>query len=296
MSNISNKWIELHQSRINKILIKFFNSRENNTTLHKACSYSVLNGGKRIRALLVYAVGGMTNTDIKILDQLAISFELIHAYSLIHDDLPSMDDDNLRRGKETCHIKFNEAQAILAGDALQALAFELISSPQLMISSTKKITMINILANAIGETGMVLGQSQDIESTNHELDIDYLENLQGLKTGLLIQAICEITYLSSENLDKKTKKIIKKIGILIGKIYQITDDILDCESNTTILGKTAGKDKKNNKVTYVSLIGLKKSKEKNSYFFSELKKSIESIPNNSSNMITLINYIYSRAY
>lgn len=296
MRNISNKWIELHQSRINKILIKFFNSRENNSTLHKACRYSVLNGGKRIRALLVYAIGGITNTDIKVLDQLAISFELIHAYSLVHDDLPSMDDDNLRRGKETCHIKFNEAQAILAGDALQALAFELLSSQQLQINSSKKITMINILSNAIGGSGMVLGQSQDIESTNHELDIGYLEELQGLKTGLLIRAICEITYLTAEDLDKNTEKLIKKIGVLIGKIYQITDDILDCESNTAVLGKTAGKDKKNNKVTYVSLIGIEESKEKNSCLFSELKKCIKSIPNDSNNIMTLIDYIYSRSY
>ena len=296
MSNISNKWIELHQSRINNILIEFFNTRENNSTLHKACSYSVLSGGKRIRALLVYAVGGISNIDIKILDQLAISFELIHAYSLIHDDLPSMDDDNLRRGKETCHIKFNEAQAILAGDALQALAFELLSSPKFQISSSKKITMINILSNAIGETGMVLGQSRDIESTNHELDIGYLEELQELKTGLLIQAACEITYLTTDNLDKKTEQLIKKIGALIGKIYQITDDILDYESSTTILGKTAGKDKKDNKTTYVSLIGIKKSKEKNSYYFSELKKYVKSLPNHSNNMMTLIDYIYSRSY
>ena len=207
MSNIPNKWIESHQSRINKLLLGFFASEKNNSTLHKACSYSVLNGGKRIRALIVYAVGSIANTDIKTLDQLAISFELIHAYSLIHDDLPSMDDDNLRRGKETCHIKFNEAQAILAGDALQARAFELLSSLDLNLSSTKKITMINILSKAIGETGMVLGQSQDIESTNHELDINYLENLQRLKTGLLIQAACEMSYLTAKDLDKKMPKI-----------------------------------------------------------------------------------------
>ncbi|MDC0423070.1 polyprenyl synthetase family protein [Methylophilaceae bacterium] len=296
MSNNSNNWIGFHQSRINRILVELFDSRKNKTTLHNASSYSVLNGGKRIRALLVYAVGEIAGTNIKVLDQLASSFELIHAYSLIHDDLPSMDDDNLRRGKATCHIKFNEAQAILAGDALQALAFELLSSPQLDIDSAKKITMINILSNAIGINGMVLGQSQDIESKNDGLDIDHLEKLQELKTGLLIQAACEVTYLTVKNLDIKTKELIKNIGILIGKIYQITDDILDCETNSSILGKTAGKDKKDNKATYVSLLGLNKSKEKNSLYFIELKKIVKDLPGNTTNIMVLINYIYTRTY
>ena len=296
MSRIPNEWIESHQSRINKILIGFFNSRENNTTLHQACSYSVLNGGKRIRALLVYAVGEISNTDIKILDQLAISLELIHAYSLIHDDLPSMDDDNLRRGKETCHIKFNEAQAILAGDALQALAFELLSSPKFNVTSAKKINIIHSLSRAIGDTGMVLGQSQDIESTYNQPDIDSLDKLQELKTGFLIQAACEISYQVTEELNQKTEMLVKKIGLLIGKIYQITDDILDYEANTSILGKTAGKDKKDNKVTYASLIGLDKSKEKNSSYFAELKICVEDLPGNPDNIMTLINYIYFRAY
>jgi len=296
MSRIPNEWIESHQSRINKILNDFFNSRENNTTLHQACSYSVLNGGKRIRALLVYAVGEISNTDIQILDQLAISLELIHAYSLIHDDLPSMDDDNLRRGKETCHIKFNEAQAILAGDALQALAFELLSSPKFNVTSAKKINIIHSLSRAIGDTGMVLGQSQDIESTYNLPDIDSLDKLQELKTGFLIQAACEISYQVTEELNQKTEMLVKKIGLLIGKIYQITDDILDYEANTSTLGKTAGKDKKDNKVTYASLIGLDKSKEKNSSYFSELKICVEDLPGNPDNIMTLINYIYFRTY
>lgn len=296
MSRIPNEWIESHQSRINKILNDFFNSRENNTTLHQACSYSVLNGGKRIRALLVYAVGEISNTDIQILDQLAISLELIHAYSLIHDDLPSMDDDNLRRGKETCHIKFNEAQAILAGDALQALAFELLSSPKFNVTSAKKINIIHSLSRAIGDTGMVLGQSQDIESTYNLPDIDSLDKLQELKTGFLIQAACEISYQVTEELNQKTEMLVKKIGLLIGKIYQITDDILDYEANTSILGKTAGKDKKDNKVTYASLIGLDKSKKKNSSYFAELKICVEDLPGNPDNIMTLINYIYFRAY
>ena len=296
MSRIPNEWIESHQSRINKILNDFFNSRENNTTLHQACSYSVLNGGKRIRALLVYAVGEISNTDIQILDQLAISLELIHAYSLIHDDLPSMDDDNLRRGKETCHIKFNEAQAILAGDALQALAFELLSSPKFNVTSAKKINIIHSLSRAIGYTGMVLGQSQDIESTYNQPDIDSLDMLQELKTGFLIQAACEISYQVTEELNQKTEMLVKKIGLLIGKIYQITDDILDYEANTSTLGKTAGKDKKDNKVTYASLIGLDKSKKKNSSYFAELKICVEDLPGNPDNIMTLINYIYFRAY
>ena len=143
---------------------------------------------------------------------------------------------------------------------------------------------------------MVLGQSQDIESKNDGLDIDHLEKLQELKTGLLIQAACEITYLTVKNLDIKTKELIKNIGILIGKIYQITDDILDCETNSSILGKTAGKDKKDNKATYVSLLGLNKSKEKNSLYFTELKKIVKDLPGNTTNIMILINYVYTRTY
>jgi farnesyl diphosphate synthase len=296
MVNNSKDWVRIHQDRINKILIEYFNSKKNNSTLHKACCYAVLNGGKRIRALLVYATGGIGNADIKVLDQLAIVFELVHAYSLIHDDLPAMDDDTLRRGKATCHIKFNEAQAILAGDALQANAFEILSSSKVNLSDQKKIFMINMLSRAIGKNGMVLGQSNDIESSNKKLKMSELENLQELKTGLLIQVACEMGYLSCEASDPKTKKLVKVMGLLIGNIYQITDDILDYESNTHVLGKTAGKDRDANKSTYVSIAGLNASKEINMAFFNKLMKCIKALPGEKNNIIKLINYIYLRSH
>ena len=294
MTKVANDWINCQQNHINKILIKYFDSKENNSILHEAARYAVLNGGKRIRALLVYAAGYISKANKKILDHLAIVFELIHAYSLIHDDLPSMDNDILRRGKPTCHIKFNEAQAILAGDALQADAFVLLSSSKINLSDKKKLAMINILSKAIGMSGMVLGQSRDIESSNKELKIEQLQILQELKTGLLIQAACQIGFIAGEKVDNKTEKIIIKIGLLIGKIYQITDDILDYESNTKNLGKTAGKDKADNKTTFVSLIGVNQSNEKNRTYFSQLIKLVDKLAEKSNHMRELINYIYSR--
>ena len=241
-----NQWVLAHQKRIDVILQDFFNNQKN-TLLKNACEYTLLNGGKRVRSLLIYAIG----EDEKILntfhlDQLALSVELIHAYSLTHDDLPAMDDDSLRRGKPSCHIEFNEGQAILAGDALQSLAFQVLSDNNLNIHNDIKIKIINILSQSIGLNGMALGQSMDINSDKMNSSIEVLERLQELKTGALIRASCVIPFLLSKNYEEIYITEIANIGHLIGKIYQITDDILDVESNTDTLGKTADKDRKNN--------------------------------------------------
>jgi farnesyl diphosphate synthase len=291
-----NQWVSEHQKRVDLILQDFFNTQEN-TLLKNACEYALLNGGKRLRSLLIYAVG----EDEKILnkfhlDQLALSVELIHAYSLTHDDLPSMDDDSLRRGKPSCHIKFNEGQAILAGDALQSLAFQVLSDKNLKIHNDTKIQIINTLSQSIGLNGMALGQSMDIDSNKMSSSIEALEKLQELKTGALIKASCVIPFLLSKNYDEMHMTDIANIGDLIGKIYQITDDILDVESNTEILGKTAGKDKKNNKMTYISLVGREEAIKIKASIFKDLNKSIEQFPRKLKILQNLAHYIYKRAF
>lgn len=291
-----NQWVSEHQKRVDLILQDFFNTQEN-TLLKNACEYALLNGGKRLRSLLIYAVG----EDEKILnkfhlDQLALSVELIHAYSLTHDDLPSMDDDSLRRGKPSCHIKFNEGQAILAGDALQSLAFQVLSDKNLKIHNDTKIQIINTLSQSIGLNGMALGQSMDIDSNKMSSSIEALEKLQELKTGALIKASCVIPFLLSKNYDEMHMTDIANIGDLIGKIYQITDDILDVESNTEILGKTAGKDKKNNKMTYISLVGKEEAMIIKASIFKDLNKRIEQFPRKLKILQNLAHYIYKRAF
>ena len=291
-----NQWVLAHQKRIDVTLQDFFNSQKN-TLLKNACEYTLLNGGKRLRSLLIYAIG----EDEKILntfhlDQLALSVELIHAYSLTHDDLPAMDNDSLRRGKPSCHIEFNEGQAILAGDALQSLAFQVLSDNNLKIQNDIKIKIINILSQSIGLNGMALGQSMDIDSNKMNSSIEVLERLQELKTGALIKASCVIPFLLSKNYEEKFITDIANIGHLIGKIYQITDDILDIESNTETLGKTAGKDRENNKMTYISLVGKEEALKIKANIFENLNKSIEQFPRKLEALQNLAHYIYKRAH
>ena len=288
-------WISHHQQKIELELGRFFKEKDR-SLLRDVCEYAVLNGGKRLRALLIYAIGDNNKNPDKYLNGLAVAVELVHAYSLIHDDLPSMDNDDLRRGKPSSHIKFSEAQAILAGDTLQSLAFELLSSEQFNVGDKIKIKVLNILSQSIGLNGMALGQPIDIESAEKELNLKSLELLQRLKTGALIEASCIMSYIVSDNYNQKYETDIASIGRLVGKIYQITDDILDFESDTKTLGKTAGKDAKNKKPTYVSLMGLTEAKRIKAALFSTLLKEIEDFPSDLSALNNLVNYIYKRIH
>ena len=227
-------WCNTHQKRIENFLEDFLKKNSDQSLIKEVCKYAIFGNGKRIRALLVYAIGEINGAEKKELDYIAGAIELIHCYSLIHDDLPAMDDDDLRRGKASCHKEFNEAQAILAGDAIQALSFSLLSSDNFKISDNKKIEIIKIFSRAIGIQGMVLGQSMDIQSTNKKISLEMIENLQKLKTGILIEASCVIPNLISK-IDNNSKILV--IAKLLGQIYQITDDILDNESNSKLLGK-----------------------------------------------------------
>ena len=228
--------------------------------IDEAMRYSVLSNCKAIRPGLVMASGILNdNLTEDSLITLACSVELIHTYSLIHDDLPSMDDDDMRRGKDSSHVRFGEANAILAGDALHDLAFELIANDDNM-SDAAKVSAVNILARASGSSGMVLGQYLDIESEklNSDLDLDDMEKIHSLKTGKLIQASILMGQLES-SLDNKKQIMLSDFGSKIGLAFQIFDDILDETGDSSILGKSIKSDIKNHKQTYVKVIGLEQS-------------------------------------
>ena len=289
-------WFDTHQKRVERFMTGILKEESSNSLIQEVCNHGSLNGGKRFRAILSYAIGEITQTDKLIIDHIASSIEFIHAYSLIHDDLPAMDNDDLRRGKPTCHIKFDEAHAILAGDGLQSLAFKILSSSTLLIDDQKKIKIIHSLSDAIGINGMVKGQSLDIENTLKIGEINSLEKLQELKTGLLFSFIGLATCLVSNNPSEEMNIKITNLSALLGKVYQITDDILDYESNDRVLGKTSGKDRKDNKLTYVSLLGINEAKKINSKYFDKIKEIINSMSGNTIFLSELIEKIYQRSH
>ena len=233
--------------------------------LRDAMRYSLFNGGKRVRPILVYAsglaVGGALNPAQQAsLDTIACALECIHAYSLVHDDLPAMDDDDLRRGKPTCHIAFDEATAILAGDALQTLAFELLSeAPHL--DDACKITLLQQLTRASGVRGMVLGQAIDLAAVNHQLDLTQLETMHRHKTGALISASVAMGAIAC-GADEPRLHALDTYAAAIGLAFQVQDDILDVITDTATLGKQQGADIARNKPTYVSLLGLDNARAK----------------------------------
>lgn len=230
--------------------------------LFAAMRYSLLNGGKRVRPLLVYAAAAAisANTDAATLDQIACAVEYIHAYSLVHDDLPAMDDDDLRRGNPTCHRQFDEATAILAGDALQTRAFELLAQlPH--ISADLRIQLILALASASGARGMVGGQAIDLDAVQKQIDLAHLETMHRLKTGALIRAAVRMGALAA-GADAKQLDALDRYAAAIGLSFQVQDDILDITSDTATLGKRQGADISRDKPTYPALLGLDAARHK----------------------------------
>ena len=227
------------------------------TRLHAAMRHAVLGGGKRIRPRLVYAAGHLVHADESALDAAAVAIELIHAYSLVHDDLPAMDDDALRRGQPTVHIAYDEATAILVGDALQSLAFQVLADAPLPAET--RITAVALLARAAGAAGMCGGQQLDMAATGKAQDLPALEHLHALKTGALIRAAVGLGALAG-GADAALRGRLDDFAADLGLAFQIRDDILDVEADASQLGKTAGKDALQDKATYPSLLGLAESK------------------------------------
>ncbi len=231
--------------------------------LGEAMRYAVLGGGKRLRPLLVYAAGRAVAAPPDCLDAPACAVELIHAYSLVHDDLPSMDDDALRRGQPTCHVAYGEAMAILAGDALQALAFELLARDTAMtVDDGMRVRMLHVLGTACGAWGMAGGQAVDLRATGRGLTLPALERMHAMKTGALIRASVSLGALGGGCTDAGTLETLDRYARAVGLAFQIRDDILDVEADTAVLGKTAGKDAEQAKSTFPALLGLEASRER----------------------------------
>ncbi len=243
--------------------------------LHEAMRHAVLGGGKRIRPLLTYATGACLGSDIALLDAPAAAVELIHAYSLVHDDLPAMDDDALRHGQPSCHVAFGEATAILVGDALQSLAFHVLAaSSHEMIPASVRLRMVETLGHAAGSRGMAGGQQLDIDAIGAELELPELENMHIHKTGALICSSVRMATLAA-GADAASVKQLNHYAKCIGLAFQVHDDILDVEGETEKLGKTSGKDQRGDKPSYPALIGLGAAHEMAARLIDDALRSLE---------------------
>ena len=256
--------LEEYRLRVNAALDCWLPQEDvNPVRLHQAMRYAVMAPGKRVRPVLVYATATALGLDLERVDGAACAVEIIHAYSLIHDDLPAMDDDDLRRGRPTCHRQFDEATAILAGDALQALAFYIISHDSRMTEdSAARLTMIKNLAMFSGSRGMAGGQAIDLDAVGKHLNIAELETMHIHKTGALIRTCVQLAALSASGLDRSQFTALDSYAKCIGLSFQVQDDILDVTGDTATLGKIQGADSARNKPTYPSVIGLEASLEK----------------------------------
>lgn len=244
--------------------------------LKNAMEYTMFSGGKHLRPMLIYATGDIFNAPIENLDVPACAVELIHTYSLIHDDLPCMDNADLRRGKPTCHKIFGEAIAVLTGDALHSLAMQIIASHPAKLNAEKRNQMLNILSYGCGSHGMAGGQGLDITLLGNEsLTLDLLLNLYRLKTGALITASIELGRIASGDDDENNQRALREFGDLIGLAFQIQDDILDIEASTEILGKPQGIDVANKKMTYPKIVGMTAAKDKVNQLYQEALEAID---------------------
>jgi farnesyl diphosphate synthase len=290
-------WVAHQQSRFEDVLRNLLPSADvAPQRLHAAMRYSVLDGGKRVRPLLAFAAGELAGADVARVNYAAAAVELIHAYSLVHDDMPCMDDDVLRRGKPTCHVEYDEATALLVGDALQSLAFQFLSEQRLSDESGKQLQMVKLLAVASGSRGMAGGQAIDLASVGKQLTLPELEQMHIHKTGALIRAAILLgahcgNGLSDAQLDK-----LDRFGKLIGLAFQVVDDVLDCEADTATLGKTAGKDADNDKPTYVSLLGLQEAKAMAQRLHSEALASLSEFGESAKRLRELADFIVLRKF
>ncbi|MCO7226684.1 (2E,6E)-farnesyl diphosphate synthase [Pleionea sp. CnH1-48] len=265
------------------------------TRLHEAMRYAALNPGKRLRPLLTYATGHIFSAHNDDLDIPAMAVELIHAYSLVHDDLPCMDDDDLRRGRPTCHIQFDEATAVLAGDALQTHAFDLMINGAFSAQAeNNRIPMLALLAHASGSLGMGGGQAIDLAATGQQLSLPELETMHTMKTGALISASVELGYLCSGQNDSHIKQALSRYSKAIGLAFQIKDDILDIEGDTEQLGKPKGSDQEADKATYPALLGLDGAKRHAQLQVEEALEALENLPYNTQLLEYFAQHIINR--
>lgn len=289
--------LTVYQQRINHALTDLLNTLSSTSTstpsyLAEAIRYATLNNGKRLRPALIYAIGEALNIPLSKLDSAACAIELIHSYSLVHDDLPAMDDDDLRRGQPTCHIQYNEATAILVGDAQQTLAFQTLSEDP-KIHDKHKVLLIQLLSQASGTAGMIGGQMIDMQSEGRLPKLEQLKTMHAMKTGALIKAALLMGACQSDEY-LKLHAALSQFGNTIGLAFQVQDDILDIESDTATLGKPQGSDLQANKSTYPKLLGLDKAKDYRDQLIQEALDQLETMPFNSPFLIALTHYITQR--
>ena len=291
MGNFSEE-LQQVQTRINRFLEAQFEGIEShNAPLLDAMKYALLLGGKRVRPFLVYATGQMLGAEKQ---TLAAAVEAIHAYSLIHDDLPAMDNDNLRRGHPTCHIQFDEATAILAGDALQSFAFEILTKTP-NISSEQKLALVKILAQGSGVQGMCLGQSLDLISEHKQISLSELELIHRNKTGALLIAALKLGFICSPHFaDKTLEQSLTQYAEAIGLAFQVQDDILDIEGDSAETGKQVGADLDLDKSTYPKLLGLSGAKQKAQDLYQSALSELEKIPFDTTALRALAEFIITR--
>ncbi len=255
-------WSHSHLQRVEAALQRVLPAPEiAPRRLHQAMRYAVLGGGKRVRPLLAFAAGELSAADPERVALAGAAIEMIHAYSLVHDDLPCMDDDDLRRGRPTCHVEYDEATALLVGDALQSLAFQVLAEYHLADDLKTQLEMVKLLAAASGSRGMAGGQAIDLESVGKTLTVPELEFMHIHKTGAIIRAATLLGAHCGNGLGEQELGRVDLFAKLIGLAFQVVDDVLDAEGSTATLGKTAGKDAKDGKPTYVSAIGVARSRE-----------------------------------
>jgi farnesyl diphosphate synthase len=289
-------WASAHQSRFEELLRTLLPQPDiAPQRLHQAMRYSVLDGGKRVRPLLAFAAGELTNADGARVNIAAAAVELIHAYSLVHDDMPCMDDDVLRRGKPTCHVQYDDATALLVGDALQTLAFQLLAEHHLSDDAARQLEMLKLLALASGSRGMAGGQAIDLASVGKSLALPELEFMHIHKTGALIRAAILLGAHCGTASETQLAKL-NHFGKCIGLAFQVVDDVLDSEADTATLGKTAGKDADNDKPTYVTLLGIQAAKEMAANLHREALEALSEFGEKARRLRELADFIVLRKF
>ena len=261
--------------------------------LHEAMSYVSVGGGKRFRPLLVAAAARLGAAEAEALSQAMAAIEYVHVYSLVHDDMPEMDNDSLRRGKPTCHVQYDQATALLVGDALQTLAFDVLSRP-VNLPAAQQLQRVQVLARASGSEGMAGGQGIDLANVGKDLSLAQLQHMHGLKTGALIRAAVALGGLSCSDVSDTLLADLDVYADKLGLAFQVIDDVLDCEQDTATLGKTAGKDEEANKPTYVKLLGLEGARTQAISLAEEAKAAVATYGDAAAALLGLADYVIKR--
>lgn len=287
-------WQHKAQAHTELVLERLMPSEKNvPSKLHEAMRYVTLGGGKRLRPLLVLAASELGEADATAVEQAMAAIEMIHVYSLVHDDMPAMDNDSLRRGKPTCHVQYDEATALLVGDALQTQAFDVLSRP-CGLPAARQLNMLSVLAKASGSFGMAGGQAIDLANVGKPMTQTELEQMHGLKTGALIRAAVALGALSCPDLDDTALAALDNYATNLGLAFQVIDDVLDCEADTATLGKTAGKDADNDKPTYVKLMGLEQARSYAEQLIAEATIYLESFGEKAVHLRLLAEFVTAR--